>query len=136
MEKLELSQLKYPDMREELINYLHRLGDKEYQYQAWVEDNRPGGGHDELDYAIHFLYDDTDLANEPASLIGWILTGKDESDVIASVVKALDIIFDKYGTELSDQEYLAKNEWENVLVMARNAERVLLSSHGIQKLSS
>lgn len=131
MEKLELSQLKYPDMREELINYLHGLGDKEYQYQAWVEGNRPGGGHDELDYAIHFLYDDTDLANDPASLIGWILTGKDESDVIASVVEALDMIFDKYGTELSDQEYLAKNEWENVLVMARNAEKVLLSSHGI-----
>ncbi|ELQ6134880.1 SCO4402 family protein [Cronobacter dublinensis] len=127
MEKLELSQLKYPEMRKELIDYIHGLSDREYQYQAWVEDNRPGGGHDELDYAIHFLYDDTDLADDPMSLIGWILTGKNEADVITNLVKALDIIFDKYGTELSDKEYLAKNEWENVLSMAKDAKSVFLS---------
>jgi hypothetical protein len=129
MEKLELSQLKYPEMREELIDYLHGLSDREYQYQAWVEDKRPGGGHDELDYAIHFLYDDTDLANDPISLIGWILTGKEEAEVIINLVKALDIIFDKYGTELADKEYLVKKEWGNVLSMAKKAERVLLSSN-------
>lgn len=44
MEKVELSQLKYLGMREELISYLQGLSDKNYQYQAWVEDKRPNGG--------------------------------------------------------------------------------------------
>ncbi|GKX58676.1 SCO4402 family protein [Leminorella grimontii] len=129
MEKLKTSQLKYPEMRKELIDYLHGLSDREYQQRAWVEGRRPGGGHDELDYAVHFLFDDTDLASEPASLIGWILTGKDEADAVANVVGALDIVFDKYGTGLEDREYLVKDEWDDVLFMAKNAKEVLLSSH-------
>ena len=75
------------------------------------------------------MYDDTDLADDPMSLIGWILTGKNEADVITNLVKALDIIFDKYGTELADKEYIAKNEWENVLSMAKDAKSVFLSSN-------
>ncbi|WP_221180819.1 MULTISPECIES: SCO4402 family protein [unclassified Enterobacter] len=126
MEKLELSQLKYPDMRGELIEYLHALSDREYQYQSWVRGNRPGGGYDELDYAIHFLYDDTDLAKAPNLMIGWILTGENEANAIASLIRALDTVFDKYGTGLSDEEYLDKNEWGSVLTMAKDAERILL----------
>lgn len=128
MEKLEFSQVKYPEMREELIDYIHGLGDEKYQYQAWVEDNRPSGGHDELDYAIHFLYDDTDLADDPESMIGWVLTGKDESDVIASLVSALNAVFDKYGTELADKEYIAKKEWVSVIDAAKKAEKILSNS--------
>lgn len=126
MEKLELSQLNYPDMRGELIDYLHALSDREYQRQAWVLGNRPGGGYDELNYAIHFLYDDTDLAKDPSSLIGWILTGENEANAITSLIRALDTVFDKYGTDLSDEEYLDKTEWGTVLNMAKNAERILL----------
>lgn len=128
MEKLELSQLKYPEMREELIDYLHGLSDREYQYQAWVEGNRPGGGHDELDYAIHFLYDDTDLANDTESMVGWILTGKDEVNAITNLVNILDALFDKYGTELTDKEYLIKDEWGGVIKAAKFAETILLTS--------
>ncbi|PHM51184.1 SCO4402 family protein [Xenorhabdus sp. KK7.4] len=128
MEKLELSRLKYPHMREELIDYIHGLCDEEYQYQAWVEGNRPGGGHDELDYTIHFLYDDTDLAKSPESMIGWILTGKAEADAIASLVSALDAVFDKYGTELTDKEYLIKAEWIKVINTAQKAKKILSGS--------
>ncbi|ROP60166.1 hypothetical protein EDF81_3003 [Enterobacter sp. BIGb0383] len=113
-------------MRGELIEYLHALSDREYQYQSWVRGNRPGGGYDELDYAIHFLYDDTDLAKAPNLMIGWILTGENEANAIASLIRALDTVFDKYGTGLSDEEYLDKNEWGSVLTMAKDAERILL----------
>ena len=128
MEKLELSQLKYPSMREELVDYINGLGNKEYQYQAWVKGERPGGGHDELDYAIHFLYDDTDLADDPESMIGWILTGKNEADAITVLIDSLNIFFDIYGTGLSDEEYLAKDEWSDVINAAKEANKILLAS--------
>lgn len=110
MKKLKLSQLKYSGMREELIDYIDGLSNKEYQHQAWVEDKRPGGEHDELDYAVHFLYDDTDLADDPGSMIGWILTGEDEVSAITRLVDALNTVFNTYGIELTDKEYIAKNE--------------------------
>lgn len=127
MEKLELSQLKYLGMREELISYLQGLSDRDYQYKAWVEGNRPNGGHDELDYTIHFLYDDTELASDSASMIGWILLSSDEAHAISNVIKALDIIFNKYGLNLTDKEYIEKDEWGNVVEMAKIAKDIMAS---------
>ncbi len=125
MEKLELSELKYPWMRDELICYLRTLADEAYQYQAWVEDNRPGGGHDELDYVIHFLYDDTDLGSNPSALIGWILKGEEEVNVIINLIDQLNHLFEKYGTQLTDKEYLETAEWKNVVQAAKVAEHII-----------
>lgn len=124
MEKLELSELKYPQMRDELIDYLHALADKGYQYLAWVEDKRPQGGHDELDYTIHFLYDDTDLANDPSSLISWILRGDEEAYAISVLIEAIDYLFEQYGTDLKDKEYLEKHEWNKVVGSAKMAIQI------------
>ena len=110
MEKLELSELKFPSMREELISYLSGLSDLEYQYQAWVERSSPGLDYDELNYTIHFLYDDTGLAENASDWIGLVLRDEIEARSVENVVSALDLVFDKYGTELSDKEYLEKKE--------------------------
>ncbi|QBH98653.1 hypothetical protein EKN56_03230 [Limnobaculum zhutongyuii] len=115
-------------MREELIDYIHGLSDEKYQYQAWVEGIHPCGGYDALDYAVHFLYDDTDLADDHESMNGWVLVGKNESNVIAKVVSSLNVVFDKYGIELSDKEYIVKEEWIGVIKAAKEAEKILLSS--------
>ena len=123
---MELSELKYPQMRGELIDYLHGLADRRYQYLAWVEDKRPNGGHDELDYAIHFLYDDTNLASDPNSLIGWILRGDDEAHAIRALIEAIDHLFERCGTSLTDKEYLEKDEWDAVVQAATIAEQLLL----------
>ncbi|VFS48572.1 SCO4402 family protein [Budvicia aquatica] len=125
MKKLEINELKYPWMRDELIIYLHGLSDEKYQSKAWIEDDHPNGGHDELDYTIHFLYDDTDLANDPLSLIGWILRDTIEANAIAALIDKLNILFEMYGTDLSDKEYLAKTEWKDVVKAAKLAEMAL-----------
>lgn len=122
MEQLELAELIYPSMRLELISYLEGLSDREYQRQSWVEGNHPSGGHDELDYSIHFLYDDTCLAKDPSSLIGIVLKGLDEVDAIKELIDKLEIVFEKYGTNLSDEEYINKEEWEEVIGAARVAK--------------
>ena len=123
MEKLELSELKFPSMREELIAYLSGLSDLEYQYQAWVERSSPGLDYDELNYTIHFLYDDTGLAENASN---W-LRDEIEARSVENVVSALDLVFDKYGTELSDKEYLEKKEWLWVVNASKDALSILLS---------
>lgn len=73
MENLELSELKFPSMREELVSYLTGLSDSDYQFHAWVERSSPNLAYDELDYTIHFLYDDTGLAENAYTWIGLVL---------------------------------------------------------------
>lgn len=121
MEKLEFSKLKCPEMRQELIDYLRGLSDRSYQYQAWVHDRRPGGGHDELDYAIHFLYDDTKLARDPVSTVGWLLKSAEEVDLISKLIEKIDFVLDKYGCDLTDREYLEKPEWDDVIQAAKKS---------------
>ncbi|CAM4247552.1 CdiI immunity protein domain-containing protein [Bordetella tumbae] len=125
MEDLELSGLKCPAMRKELIDYLQGLADKDYQYKAWVNDQRPGGGHDELNYAIHFLYDDTNLAGDPRSTLGWFLKNDEEVVSISDLVKKIDFVFGKYGLELTDKEYIEKPEWDDVVQAAKTALRTM-----------
>ena len=127
MEKLELSELKFPSMREELISYLSGLSDLDYQYQAWVERSSPGLDYDELNYTIHFLYDDTGLAENASNWIGLVLRDEIEARSVENVVSALDVVFDKYGAELSDKEYLEKKEWLWVVNASKDALSILLS---------
>ncbi|WP_313599726.1 SCO4402 family protein [Pseudomonas sp.] len=127
MEKLELSELKFPSMREELISYLSGLSDLDYQYQAWVERSSPGLDYDELNYTIHFLYDDTGLAENASDWIGLVLRDEIEARSVENVVSALDVVFDKYGTELSEKEYLEKKEWLWVVNASKDALSILLS---------
>ncbi|AZE86901.1 hypothetical protein [Pseudomonas sp. 31 R 17] len=127
MEKLELSELKFPSMREELISYLSGLSDLDYQYQAWVERSSPSLDYDEFNYTVHFLYDDTSLAENASDWIGLVLRDEKEARSIENVVSALNVIFDKYGTELSDREYLEKNEWLWVVNASKDALSILLS---------
>ena len=48
--------MKYPTMREELVDCLESLSDKQYQLDRWVGGNCPEGvGHDGLDYAVTFF---------------------------------------------------------------------------------
>jgi hypothetical protein len=114
--------MKYPEMREELFGYLKGLSSRSYQVDCWLNGKcLPGVEHDELDYSIHFLFDDTALSDNPESLIGIILKNKEEADLIALLCKQIDLIFNKYGTDLSDKEYIELSEWNDVISAAQSA---------------
>ncbi|MCD5977716.1 SCO4402 family protein [Pseudomonas quasicaspiana] len=121
MKKLELSELKFPAMRNELISCLLGLSSAKYQYNAWVERANPDLAYDEFNYVVHFLYDDTDLATDADSWVGLIFRGGSEALAVSEVVRRLDVIFEKYGTALSDAEYLTKPEWIYVIESSKNA---------------
>lgn len=117
-----MNSIKYPSMRKELIDYLRSLSDLNYQKRIWID----GGSdseiqHDEFDYAIHFLYDDTELASNTDSTIGVILNNNAEASRIKNLVASIDFIFEKYGINLSDKDYVELPEWKNVIDAAGKA---------------
>ena len=119
-----MNDLKYPKMREELIGHLLALSDVDYQHRVWVlggADEKTGTIHDEFDYAVHFFYDDSLLAREPDLTVGWILRDQAEVVKISKLIESMELIFQKYGTKLSDREYIELPEWGAVVAAAKDA---------------
>lgn len=119
---MELSELTYPEMRGELISHLRSLADPEYQVRVWVRGELAEGiQHDELDYVIHFIYDDTPLASNAASCVGWFLIDQREVAALENLVRKLDALFDEHGLNLTDAEYISKPQWGKVVESAADA---------------
>ena len=109
-------------MRDELLDILSTLSNAEYQRDAWVKGKFPPGVQfDNLDLAIHFLFDDTSLADDPKSMVGVILLDDIEVELISNLIESLNFIFDKYGLTLSDESYINKPEWMTVIQKAEEA---------------
>jgi len=122
---MERSIVEFPYMRTELISYIKGLSDKNYQYNEWVLHKGESCTYDEFDYTVHFLYDDTDISENADDYIGSIFLDKKEADSVRNIVEKIDIIFDKYGLELSDEEYIEKPEWNDVIEAAQKARNIL-----------
>lgn len=115
-------QVKYPEMRKELEEHLRALADPGYQRRVWVDGKAEGAvQHDELDYAVHLLFDDTQLASDAHSTVGWILNDASEAECITALVRSIDDVFERYGTKLSDAEYIELPEWRSVVRAAEAA---------------
>lgn len=112
--------MKYPNMRLELLNYLQDLASR----ACLLPEGKAAG---RLDAAVHFLYDDTPLSEDPQALVGIML--RDEREVVAvqRVVRSLDDLFEAHGLERSDEEYSQTSEWRPVEEAAK-AALVVLSS--------
>ncbi|MFJ7142536.1 hypothetical protein [Pseudomonas protegens] len=113
-------------MRDELIGYLRGLSDINYQYRAWVHREASDTFYDELDYVIHFLFDDTGLATDTRSWIGLVLIGEDEAQAVEGVVMSISELFFLHGVELEDVEYLATPAWMKVVESSKEALAVFL----------
>lgn len=114
--------MRYSNMRMELIEHLRALSDYDYQIDCWINGKCPDGiEHDELDYLIHFIFDDTELAVNPKRLIGLLLKNENEANLIQDVCNKIEFVFIKYGTNLTDDEYIKCPEWRKVVDAARLA---------------
>lgn len=115
-------KFKYPEMRDELLETMRTLADVDYQRRAWVNHEFPPGvQHDEFDYAVHFLYDDSTLAEDPEGAIGLFVKDQHEVQLIKAVVSALERVFDALGMEATDEQYISSPEWSEVLRTAFEA---------------
>ena len=126
--------MKFPRMRGQLRSVLESLSNRSYQEAAWVRKEFPPGiEYDNLDLAVHFFFDDTELSRETSSAIGLFLYDEKEANAVRAVVQALDLLFERYGTALDDSDYIHKPEWEAVLRSATEALSVLDASAGPEK---
>jgi len=101
---MEFPGIKHPYLRLELVDTMKGLADEDYQWQAWIHHQFPPPiQEDNFDYAVHFLFDDTGLADNTVGQIGWTLYDENEVILVAAVVHVIDALFDKYGTELTDE---------------------------------
>jgi hypothetical protein len=117
-----MKEIRYPELRKELVEHLQALSDLGYQQRVWIGKGAEGSvQHDEFDYVVHFLYDDTQLAESPHATIGWILCDASEAELIAALVARIEAIFQKYGTDLTDAQYIRLPEWDAVVGAARIA---------------
>jgi len=108
--------MKYPDMRNELIDHLGELSNLSYQRACWVNKKCPEDiKHDEFNYVVHFLFDDTTLSSEAEKWIGLCLRNDKEAESIKLICTEIDNIFKKYGHELTDAEYIELPEWQVVV---------------------
>ena len=118
--------MKYPEMRNQLITNLESLSDWEYQKNCWVLKECPEGvENDDFDLSVHFLFDDTELASDPESTIGFFLKDKIEAQAVKSVCDELDKIFDKYGLDKTDEEYINLVEWGKIIESASKALKII-----------
>jgi hypothetical protein len=124
-----MKEIRYPNLRINLISFLESLSDKEYQQHVWIEGRRLDGVvHDEFDYSVHFLFDDTDLARDAKSDVGYILYDDEEAESISFLTQIIDRMLKKHGTKLSDADYMALPEWPMVIDAANAALKVIRSN--------
>jgi hypothetical protein len=73
------------------------LSDEKYQEFAWIRGKFPEGiEYDNFDLAVHFLFDDTCLAEQPEDLIGYCLINKQEAQLVHSVTEPTHDAFFRY----------------------------------------
>lgn len=111
---------RFPERRAELIHTLDDLGDPVFQRREWME-RASGNSWQNFDEMVHFLFDDTDLASNPASAIGYYLANEKEVEAVQAVVAAVDRVFQKYGMRRTNHEYISAPEWSEVIESARVA---------------
>ena len=83
-------------------------------------DYPPGVQFDNFDLVIDFLFDDADLAEDPESAIGWFLETKEQAAAVKKITDRIDVILDDH-VGLSDEEYIALDEWTGVVEAAQDA---------------
>ena len=86
---------------------------------AWVQQKFPKGiEYDCFDVVVNFLFDDTDLAENPEDYIGYCLRNRQEAELLKRVTKSLDRLLAKLGNELSDLEDISSPLWLEVIQTA------------------
>ncbi|MGV9371676.1 SCO4402 family protein [Micromonospora tulbaghiae] len=81
-----MSEVRFPDLRNEMVRAVKALADPAHQWSAWVRRELPPGGYDEFTHRIHILYDDTQVLEDPDAAIGIYLRSQEEADALRGLV--------------------------------------------------
>lgn len=117
------ADLRYPNLRSNLLLFLKELSDTEYQSNYLISSTI---AHDQfdIDEIYHFFFDDTNLAENPEGCIGQILFDNDEVKLISAVTEILKEIL-KDLSDSGNDEYTSHPYWRDVVDKASLALKKL-----------
>ena len=128
--------IRYPSLRLELMDSIEALSSKEIQENEWVKGIPDNNGNISLlDYTIHFLFDDTNLATDPNLSLGSFLYDQDEVIAMQKIIQKFDEIFEKYGVKIDTKYLIESPEWSELMTCANDAKKILLSINNIEHFS-
>ena len=121
--------LRHPERRAELLETLMELGDPAYQQAAWIDRSIDQHLITGIDQVYHFLYDDSDLGNDPEGCIGYTLFDPEEVKVIRDLTQLLDSLLHDLG-DVKSEHFIRHPLWPLVVERAKVAF-ALLEKRGI-----
>lgn len=119
-----MKMIEFPWMRMNVLVNLQELSDASEQTRRWIKQEKYGS----FDEVIHCLFDDSRFEGDPRGTIGALLFNEKEADLIKDTIDLIDELFDKYGKDLSDAEYIAKPEWPGIMASAQTAYKAMIEN--------
>ncbi|MEY9863672.1 hypothetical protein ABH935_009325 [Catenulispora sp. GAS73] len=113
-----MSGIQYPEMRAELARNLSHLADRSYQERVWVAREFPSDNYYDDFSETYEILEDLGVLEKPEACVGVTLKSDAEVYALAGLALAFVRLFGRYGYKLSDSEYLAKPEWDDVVAAA------------------
>lgn len=112
--------LRFPSLRAELLEYLADLA-------ADDRLKKP----DDLDFVVHFLFDDTDLADPGRSTVGLVLFSEEERQSLLSLTQVIGVLVDELG-DATTAKYVERPVWHQIRRLARSSLD-LLTTRGVPR---
>ncbi|MER8073127.1 hypothetical protein ABTZ59_33185 [Streptomyces sp. NPDC094034] len=111
------TELRTPWLRDQLVDWLAKLGDRDRQEVNWTS-----AGGSALDHMLDF-FDDTGVLDDPMGRVGFILYGEEEANVMGKLKYAIDRAIQ--ATPGNDAGMIRSHTWETVVATAREALSVM-----------
>jgi hypothetical protein len=103
-------------MRDELIEGLEALADRDHQQRTWGRDAPQPTEWDNFDEVVHLLYDDMNVLPDPSDAVG-VLLFEEDVDALERLEGVLGPLIDELG-DVGDEVYLADPRWSDVVSAA------------------
>lgn len=103
--------------RNELRDLVKELSSEELQIDLWINGNDYPNASG-IDEVFHFLFDDTDLGDDPESEIGRILRDVEEAMIIGKMCTILNDLHDRLG-DADSKSYMDDCRWKELINIAR-----------------
>jgi hypothetical protein len=116
-----MKSLRFPWVRTELIDHLRYL----IAPKSYADKDPHFTG---VDYAMHFILDDSVLGEDPSSSIGYVLRSNEEAQSVAQLADAMVKLLDRYGKHAEDRALASSPEWASVAKASKSLLELLLSA--------
>lgn len=111
--------LQTPWIRSQLVDWLVKLGDRDWQEEHWGDQVAGVSGLDEvLDF-----FDDSGVLAEPSGRLGYVLADDEEVSAMAELNFALDSVLSSSAS--TDAEVIHSHGWGDVVAAARKALKAM-----------